>query len=634
MPNFFRVATCLHKVSMTAPSYMSIKLRYTLKSWIDMTGAITSHMVACKIYREKPQCFRVHDYVHSATHMDIHATLNSQFVNHVLLTSKPLITVVRWRHTRVNRSIVQPLSAFSGPKRWRSFSLALIGQKSMASEDVKASRRNNSISELSVADDKEIQKVLHCFKQGEWGRSTVSRLEKLNLVLNSTQVAQILKKEKNADRAYGFFKWAQFQETCQLDTLGYSIVIKLLGKNKMLNRMLYLLKEMPEKGLKVPEEVILTVLSSCTTAKRFEEAIEVFCEMERFGCEHSNATYNRFITLLYEAGHVKEADNFLRQMEDRGWYPDISTSSARVNSLSKAGNLDAAYEVFLQMSQKGLLSDTPTYCRLLRRLCSEVRVGSICKLYNQMKLLSIFPDECTYIDLIKGFIKSGNVDDACELFKEMIVAGKSPPTNLSTYVIAALVRLGKMPAASSLLEELIHENILPDASAFRSFVGHLTRAVLIKSAWDLLQELKVRDNEPDMNTYNILVYSFAKILKKGFSDEVTHTIVESGGTSLLLTSNMLIDCLCKAEQDEALWKFYSYMKKIGLDPNVFTYSRVINALAKAGRVDDAYSVFQDLHSKGVSVSKESCIYLLNKFVEIGNRHAAESIQDFISHQYG
>ncbi|KAL5223838.1 hypothetical protein ABZP36_010477 [Zizania latifolia] len=100
--------------------------------------------------------------------------------------------------------------------------------------------------------------------------------------------------------------------------------------------------------------------------------------------------------------------------------------------------------------------------------------------------------------------------------------------------------------------------------------------------------MKDDDVEPDLVTYNTLIFALARA---GMVAKARTYLDAMAATAPRATSRTLLMGLCKNKKLDKAMDVYKSMIAAGMKLEAPTYATFVRALCRAGRVPDAYEVF-------------------------------------------
>ncbi|KAJ4843837.1 hypothetical protein Tsubulata_047104 [Turnera subulata] len=202
----------------------------------------------------------------------------------------------------------------------------------------------------------------------------------------------------------------------------YSILIDGFCKTNRVEKALLLLEEMDEKGFPPCPAAYCSLINSLGKSKtlkencglssarvyavmikqfgkcgRLSEAVDLFNEMKKLGCNPDVYAYNALMSGMVRAGMVDEAHSLLRAMEENGCAPDMNSRNIILNGLAKMSNPNRASEMFAKMKESRFKPAAVSYDTLLGCLSRFAA-----KLMKEMNLKGFEFDHITYSSILEA----------------------------------------------------------------------------------------------------------------------------------------------------------------------------------------------------------------------------------------
>ena len=308
---------------------------------------------------------------------------------------------------------------------------------------------------MECDDDKyNLKRINAAIRRKGWMPETGKQLEMLKLKLSPGLVCDVVVNQKDLNLARNFFKWAGQQEGYRHTIRTYSLMIKRLAGAKESQAVLHLLESMWKEGCKISPQTITGLLRTYGKVNNLPGALEVFNQMQQFGCHPSINVCNCLIDLLVRGGFHHTAIIVLGKMSQLGVKPDIRTFRILVHGFNRAGRLDLATKSLKGMMQAGINPGVFTFTALIDALTKSKDVEEACEIFKEMKKLRCSPNVVTYTALVNGLTKSGRLEEACELFVEMKANNCSPDAIAYNTLIDGVGKAGEADMACGLFKEM------------------------------------------------------------------------------------------------------------------------------------------------------------------------------------
>ncbi|MCD7467441.1 hypothetical protein HAX54_004872 [Datura stramonium] len=146
----------------------------------------------------------------------------------------------------------------------------------------------------------------------------------------------------------------------------FNCIIKKLCKSDKVEEAYQVIDEMIDRGVRPDCWSYNTILAFHCDRNEVNLALRLISKMEMIGCLPDRHTYNMVLKMLIKVGRFDRVEKVWESMEDRKFYPSVSTYAVMIHGLcQKKGKLEEACKYFEMMIDEGI----PPYgetCELLR----------------------------------------------------------------------------------------------------------------------------------------------------------------------------------------------------------------------------------------------------------------------------
>ncbi|XP_024185427.2 pentatricopeptide repeat-containing protein At2g17670 [Rosa chinensis] len=289
---------------------------------------------------------------------------------------------------------------------------------------------------------------------------------------------------------------------------------------------------------------------------------------------------------------LQSVHQVLNFMLNNGFHPDKVTTDIAVRSLCLAGHVDEAVQVMKQMSLKNAVPDTYTYNFLVKCLCKSRVLSTVKEFIDDMrKSFDLKPDLVTYTIMIDNVANSKNLREASRLVKELDKEGFKPDCYVYNTIMKGYCMLSKGNEVVQVLKDMQENGVEPDLVTYNTLIFGLSKCGRVMEAKNYLRIMVDMGHFPNEVTYTSLMNG---LCRKGDALGAVALLEEmqaQGCSPNECTYNTLLHGLCKGRLLEKGLELYGLMKKDGMKLDTASYSTLVRTLCRAGRVADAYGVF-------------------------------------------
>ncbi|RAL54894.1 hypothetical protein DM860_013590 [Cuscuta australis] len=250
----------------------------------------------------------------------------------------------------------------------------------------------------------------------------------------------------------------------------------------------------------VEKEVFPTLVTLNTLGRNLcrhgkaEVLVEVFQKFSARGYLSDTQSYKVMVTLLCEAGKVKEAYGLLGEMKRKNLGVDVSFYNSLLEACCREDMLRPAKRLWDEMFANGCPGDIKTYNILIQK-CSEVgEVEEAYRLFQHMSEKGIAPDATTYKSILKGICQAKDLTLALNVFNICVAQSSVIMRDILGSFVLSLCNEGYVLPALKLLHGYANDIAYLDS--------HLTVLKFLTDAGEAslaLEHLKsIKDTSPFM----------------------------------------------------------------------------------------------------------------------------------------
>ncbi|CAN6353183.1 unnamed protein product [Urochloa humidicola] len=393
-----------------------------------------------------------------------------------------------------------------------------------------------------------------------------------------------------------------------LDKVVYNIAMDAYCKLGYMNEAVNLLSEMMTGGL-APDRIHYTCLINgyCLNGE-IRSALQIFVQMLKTNIVPDIVTYNVLVSWFCRRGLVKGANFLLGHMMDQGLDNSV-TYVVAIDAFCRAGHLSDAVVLFTEVEEKGVDNIEALYNAMVCGYLHSGCTGLAYKLFLRVAQQGSLVDSFSCSKLINGLCREGNVKGASTVCSMMLEKDVVPDRISHTELILAYCEAGDMHNAHLWFERMV-QLIPPDVIAYTVMMNGYSRAGQFKEACYLFDRMTKLGIEPDAYVYAVLLNGSLKetlkrecpglgkesrgLLLRTKHDKLWGNMEDMGVEPDLYCYTVLIDGLCKAEFLQEARGLFDGMLQKGLKPDAYVYSVLIDGYCGQGEIEKAEALLQEM----------------------------------------
>ncbi|KAJ6981682.1 pentatricopeptide repeat-containing protein [Populus alba x Populus x berolinensis] len=403
-----------------------------------------------------------------------------------------------------------------------------------------------SLSLLSEASDSDVHKVGEILKkQYSSENAVVEALNESGISATHDLVSQLLKRFSNQWlMALGVFIWAKNQTGYVHKPEIYNSMIDILGKSRKFSLMWDLVQEMSGLNGYVSLVTMGKVMKRLVRDGKYNEAIDAFRGLEKFGLSKSTEAMNVLMDILARNGRVEDARavalefedcltldyrsynilssgyckarmfndarKTMEEMEERGFHPNVVSYTAFIEAYGEQKDFRNVEIILNEMQEKGCPPDLITYTVYIRALGKARQINKALEVCEEIKRNGFVLGTQFYCSLIHSLCLSGRLKDAWNIFEDVEKQGVGRDLGMYKAMISAACALSQDESALKLLHKMEEDSCKPDVQIYAPLLKKCCRKKNMKMLKFLLNHMFENDVSIDIVTYDLLVHGLRK----------------------------------------------------------------------------------------------------------------------------
>ncbi|XP_024031288.1 putative pentatricopeptide repeat-containing protein At5g43820 [Morus notabilis] len=225
------------------------------------------------------------------------------------------------------------------------------------------------------------------------------------------------------------------------------------------------------------------------------------------------------------------------------------------------------------------------------------------------------------VEVVGKVVNRGNLDDKkMVMFFNWAIRQPTISKDIDTYhiILKALGRRKFLNCMVEVLHQLRIEGVNPNLETLEIVMDSLVRARQVSKAIRTFRNLDELGLDCDTESLNVLLECLCRRSHVGAANSLLHSMkgkIPFNGA----TYNIVMSGWCRFGRVGEMERILEMMVGDGIDPDGSTVSNLIEGLGRAGRIDDAVKIFEDMKEKNGWVP-DSSVYnaMISNYIAVGD----------------
>ena len=279
-----------------------------------------------------------------------------------------------------------------------------------------------------------------------------------------------------------------------------------------------------------------------------------------------------------------------------------------VRDLTKQGNLPGVLAALTIAERRAGGVDVGGYKACIDGMAKVRRWGDALALLSRMRVAGVAPDSRCYTSAIEACCRSGQYGHVLALRREMVSVGLTPTPRCYRLELEHLGNSGRWREALELLSELKGAGITPDAKMYNSVLDAFARSSDWQKAADVMREMERGGHELHARSYRGVVVAAANAgdwrTAWRFFKRMVSSGVRKSSRSPVIFSSVAVVCGAAGRWEEAL-ETLRLAARQGMTPTLIAYNATLGAMGKAGEWQEAQRLLNEMRHRSSARSPQS-----------------------------
>ncbi|XP_073135402.1 pentatricopeptide repeat-containing protein At2g13600-like [Henckelia pumila] len=290
-------------------------------------------------------------------------------------------------------------------------------------------------------------------------------------------------------------------------------------------------------------------------------------------------SWNVMIRCYAENGMVENARELFDAMPERSSF----SWNTMIMAYTVAERIYMAFKLFVIMPDKDVMSWTG----IITGFCRVSLVDDAWKLFKQMPDANAVSWSC----IVSGFQQNDFANESLMVFKEMLLVGIHPTPHSFSSVLSACADLAMVSMSEQVYCQLLRRGFLGNTNVGNSAISMFVKVGSIHHARAVFLDL----DKPDLVSWNAMITGFSQ---HGYGIEAMMAFHQMQKARFCPDSisymGVLHGCSHCGFVEEGKQYFLSMKMDSGISPGAEHFSIMVDLYARAGKLEEAYTVIKEL----------------------------------------
>ncbi|KAK1422873.1 hypothetical protein QVD17_18162 [Tagetes erecta] len=415
----------------------------------------------------------------------------------------------------------------------------------------------------------------------------------------------------------GLWAEAEYVFSCvtEKDVVGYNVMIKAYGIEKLYDKAFSLFKGMKNQGIWPDECTYNTLIQMYSGGDLVDAARNLLSEMQEAGLKPSCLTFSSIIGCYVRLSRVADAVEIYKEMVKSGVKPNEVVFGSLINGFAETGELEEALRYFQLMQESGLSVNQVVLTSLIKAYSKAGIVEGARAIYNTMKELPDGPDIVASNSILSLYADLGMVSEAKLIFDYLQETHQADAVSFAT-MMYVYKNMGMIDEAIQVANQMKDSSLLTDCPSFTKAMACYATSGNIIECGEMLHEMIITQKLTLTNpTFKVL---FTVLKKGGIPTEAVEQLEFAYHESKPYAKEAVITAVFSVVSLHTYALDY-FQNSINFDAglDLFVYNVAIYVFGGSGRIDEALKMFMRMQDEGLEADIVTYIYLVGCYAKAG-----------------
>lgn len=381
---------------------------------------------------------------------------------------------------------------------------------------------------------------------------------------------------------------------------------------------LKLFQKMQLVGVKSDRFSLSSALCACANLEALDEGQQVHAEAIKIGVELDVCVGSALVDMYVKCSQV-DCMVDARKVFDRMPQQNVVTWTALMVGYSQSsGHAQEAINLFVKMKRSGVKPNGFTFASVLKACASMADLEQGKQNHAHIVKTSLETDLCVANSIVTMYARCGTIEDARKVFDEIL------ERNVISWnaIIAGYAQNGHGEVAYKLFRQTQMEGVKIDAFTFASVLSACAGITALDQGMQVHTIILKTGFQSDISVENALITMYARCGSIEDARKVFDKILERN----VISWTAIITGYAQHGYAKEALNLFEQMRGLGVKPNHITFIGVLSACSHVGLVDEGHRYFASMsHEHGLLPSLEHYACVVDLLGRAGHLDEAEAV---------
>lgn len=290
-----------------------------------------------------------------------------------------------------------------------------------------------------------------------------------------------------------------------------------------------------------------TIIRGYANSSEPEQALLLYSKMLAHSVPHNSYTFPFLLKACSSLSALEETLQIHAQIIKLGFGSEVFATNSLLHAYAISGSIEFAHLLFDRIPQRDIVSWNSMIDGYIK--CGDTETAN--EIFSDMTEKNVV----SWTTMISGYVGAGMNKEALNLFHEMQIAGVKPDSKALVSTISASAHLGALDQGRWIHKYIKKEGIQIDPILSCALIDMYAKCGDMEEALKLF----IRTEKKGVPAWTALIFGFA---------------IHGQGREAL-------NCFLE-------------MQRVGIKPNLITFTAILTACSYAGLVDEGKSLFESM----------------------------------------